>query len=117
MMFAARKRTSRAKQPSPRMSRLPYQSIRRKRSECADQRTKTKRLERIALPRRWTLFFKDIADSAHGMDQARLVARFELVAQVADVHFQHVRGPLKVQAPDAVHDDIAREHLAGTTQE
>src|SRR5690348_4864399 len=53
-----------------------------------------------------------VTGAAHGMEQARLSPRLHLRAQVADIHFEHVRLALEVVAPYAVHDDIPCQDLA-----
>ena len=50
------------------------------------------------------------------MDQARLPLSFELGTQVADVDFQDIGGPLEIQPPDPIQDDLAGENLAWPPQ-
>ena len=42
---------------------------------------------------------------------------FQFLAQIADIHFEHIAFAAKVIAPDAVKDHFARQHLLGMTQE
>src|SRR6266851_9207210 len=88
--FEAKNSTSRAKQLKPSSSRPPYQNIRRRRNECAGHLAKRDEVERSEAPKRRTLFFKDITYSAHCMNQTRPVVHFKLIAQIADIDFQHV---------------------------
>ena len=58
-----------------------------------------------------------VADAAHRVQQARLVADLGLAAQVADVDAERVRAGAEVIAPDVLEDRRARQHLAGVAQE
>ena len=58
-----------------------------------------------------------IADAAHGVDEAGFAVLLQLGAQGADVDFQDVRLAVEILAPDAIHNQIAREHLPGIAQE
>src|SRR5690348_12553887 len=57
-------------------------------------------------------FAQHIACSASRMNQARLTVCFQLATQIADIYFQYVGCALEVIAPDTIHYDVAREHLA-----
>src|SRR5262245_9563400 len=58
-----------------------------------------------------------IADPAHGVQQARLAGRLELVAQVADVHVDDVARGGGGQAPHRVEQLRAAQHLPGMSEE
>ena len=58
-----------------------------------------------------------VADAAHGVQQARLVAGLGLAAQVAHVDAQRVGGRAEVIAPHVLEDRRAGQHLAGMAQE
>ena len=90
IVLEARSSTRRAKQLKPSKSRPPYQNIRRRRNECTDHLAKRDGVERTELLKRRALFFKNITYSAHCMYQTGLIVCFELIAQVADIDFQHV---------------------------
>src|SRR6266702_6296951 len=63
------------------------------------------------------LLLQDIANPTNGVDQAWLTLRLELGAQVAHVDFHDIGGPLEIDPPDAVQDDLAGEYLARAPQE
>src|SRR6266849_8656557 len=60
---------------------------------------------------------QSVTSAAHCLDQTRAAAQLELVAQVLDAHVDQVRVAEVVEAPDILQDLLAREHLAGMTQE
>src|SRR5581483_305455 len=60
---------------------------------------------------------QDVPRAADGVDEARLAPSFELLAQVPDVDFDHLRLAPEVGAPDAVVDEVAREDLSRMLQE
>src|SRR4051794_15428294 len=58
-----------------------------------------------------------VAYAAHRVDQARLAARLQLVAQVAHVHVQHVRLGVVLPIPHTVQDLVLSQHLAWVAHE
>src|SRR6266571_214847 len=58
-----------------------------------------------------------VPDAANGLDEPRLVGRFGLAPQVADVDVERVRGEAEVVAPDPLEDHRARQDLARVPQE
>src|SRR5579884_4297491 len=63
------------------------------------------------------LLAQDVARAAHGVDQARLPGRLQLLPQVADVDLDDLRLALEVVAPDPLIDAVAGEDLPRVLQE
>src|SRR5215212_1514788 len=57
-----------------------------------------------------------VADVAHRLDRPLAVLP-ELAAQVADVHLQHLRARVELEAPDRIEDLLPREHLVRMAHE
>src|SRR4051794_12547648 len=55
---------------------------------------------------------KDVADAAHGVDEARLPVGLGLATQVADVDLEGVAGSREVEAPHLFEDAAPGEHPA-----
>src|SRR3954449_12408445 len=60
---------------------------------------------------------QDVPGAAHRVNEARLLVRFRLAAQVADVQVECVRGVAEVVPPDAFVDECAWKHLAWIAHE
>ena len=58
-----------------------------------------------------------VADAAHGVQQARLLADLGLASQVAHVHAERVGARAEVVAPDVLEDRRAGEHLTRMAHE
>src|SRR5512132_324245 len=65
----------------------------------------------------WALLAEDVAGAADGVDHPGLAASLELLAQVADVHLEHVGLGLEVEAPDPLEEVLAAEHLSRLAEE
>src|SRR5258707_10207262 len=61
-------------------------------------------------------FTHHVSHTTHGVDQSQLAIRFQLLAQITDVHFQHIAFAAEVIAPYAVKDHLTRQDLLGVTQ-
>src|SRR5258707_15725353 len=64
-----------------------------------------------------SLFPQRVAIAPHRLDQAGPSMRFELLAQMTDVDFQHVGVDLGVVSPDALQDLLPAQDLPGVAHE
>src|SRR3712207_9189710 len=92
----------------PRSTLFPYTTLFR--SEPGQHEQQDRRVpEREAETDRHLLRPQDVARAADGVDQAGLAVGFELLAQVADVHLDHLRLAVEIVAPDPLEDPLAGE--------
>src|SRR5215831_12298650 len=72
---------------------------------------------RVSLVRIPGALAKRVANTAHGMNQPRLLIDLELAPQVADVHLEGVGAGPEVVAPDLLEDLGTAEHHPGIAHE
>src|SRR5438105_7368429 len=73
-------------------------------------RARNERKRTSALPKR-------VAESAHGLDEARLAGPLQLLPQVADVDVDDVAGGVGAGSPDALQELVAAEDAARLAEE
>src|SRR6266508_3951837 len=57
------------------------------------------------------IFAEDITDATNRVNQARLARRFELLAQITDIHLDDIAFAAEVVAPYTIVNHFTREHL------